>query len=161
MNFPYPIKDNSIDIIYLRNVIEHFKLSSILKIMRECSRVLNTEGQLIITVPHVLSLAAFTDITHKSYFTFGSGYFWNLNNPKAYYKELDAIWTLMHIKCKVTWFDWKRPRLKIIDRYLSTIMEKRINRALLNINNPSLADRLVKKYAFQFVEISWTFQKAY
>ena len=129
--------------------------------MKECSRVLDTEGQLIITVPHVYSLAAFTDITHKSYFTFGSGYFWNRNNPKAYYKESYAIWTLMHIKCKVHWFDWKRPRLKIIDRYFSKIMEKRINRALLSINNPSLADRLVKKYAFQFVEIPWTFQKVH
>lgn len=79
----------------------------------------------------------------------------------AYYKESYAIWTLMRIKCKLTWFDWKRPRLKIIDRYFSTIMEKRINRALLNINNPSLADRLVKKYAFQFVEIAYTFQKVH
>ena len=128
--------------------------------MKECSRILNKEGQLIITVPHVFSLAAFTDITHKSHFTFGSGTFFLKDNPKAYYKEIDAIWTLMNLKCKVTWFDWKRHRLKIIDRYFSKIMEKRINRALINVNNPSLADRLVKKYAFQFVEISWTFQKA-
>ena len=128
-------------------------------IIKECSRILNRGGKLIITVPHVFSLAAFTDITHKSYFTFGSGFFWDKNNPKAYYKDIDAIWRLINIKCRVTWFDWKRYRLKTIDRLFSSLMEKRINRALLNINNPSLADRLVKKHTFQFVEIAWTFQK--
>ena len=61
------------------------------------------------------------------------------------------MWALMHIKFKVTWFDWKRPRLKITDRYFSTIREKRINRALLNMNNPSLADRIFKNMFFSLL----------
>ena len=56
--------------------------------MKECSRILNKEGQLIITVPHVFSLAAFTDITHKSHFTFGSGIFLKKIIPKLIIKKL-------------------------------------------------------------------------
>jgi hypothetical protein len=38
-------------------------------------------------------------------------------------------------------------------------MEKRINRALQKVNNPSLADRIIGKYNFQFVEIAWSLRK--
>ena len=38
-------------------------------------------------------------------------------------------------------------------------MNNKIKKALKNTQNPSLADRLVKKYSFQFVEISWTLKK--
>ena len=50
-------------------------------------------------------------------------------------------------------------QLKRLDGFLSEMMTKRINRALQNVVNPSLADRIVKKYTFQFIEILWFFQK--
>ena len=161
LDFPYPIENESYDIIYIRNVIEHFYLNDIKKIFNECSRILVFDGMLHITVPHVFSISAFTDPTHKQFFTFGSGYFWDKNYQKSYYKDIDSSWELLNVECsRITWFDWKKYQLKRLDGFLSEMMTKRINRALQNVVNPSLADRIVKKYTFQFVEILLSFQKA-
>lgn len=160
LHFPYPIKANSFDTIYLRHVIEHFNVDKINKIMNECYRILKKDGQLYINVPHVFSIAAYTDPTHKQYFTFGSGYFWVKKYKRSYYGEIDSCWELLNVKCShVTWFDWKKYQLKRLDRFLSAMMEKRINRALQKVDNPSLADRIIKKYNLQFCEIQWMFRK--
>jgi len=159
LEFPYPFDNKIFDTIYLKHVIEHFKFSNINKIFNECSRLLVDNGNLVVTVPHVFSIAAFSDISHKSYFTFGSGYFWNKDHQKSYYDEIESIWVLKEISCRLKWFDWKRPKLKKLDKFLSLIMQKRINIALKRTYNPALADRLVNKYSFQFVEINWNLQK--
>ena len=160
LHFPYPIKANSFDTIYLRHVIEHFNIDKINKIMNECYRILKKDGQLYINVPHVFSIAAFTDPTHKQYFTFGSGYFWGKKYQKSYYSDIDSCWELLTVECsRIIWFDWKRYQLKRLDRFLSAMMKKRINRALLKVNNPSLADRIIKKCNLQFCEIHWMFRK--
>ena len=83
LNFPYPFEDESINKIYLRHVIEHFDFKEINLILNECYRILKKDGQLLITVPHVFSISAFIDPTHKSFFTFGSGQFWDRNSSKA------------------------------------------------------------------------------
>ena len=160
LHFPYPIKANSFDTIYLRHVIEHFNIDKINKIMNECYRILKKDGQLFINVPHVFSIAAFTDPTHKQYFTFGSGYFWGKKYQKSYYSDIDSCWELVNVKCsRITWFDWKNYQFKRLDKFLSSLIRKRINRALLKVNNPSLADRIIKQYNFQFVEIAWSYKK--
>ena len=46
LHFPYPIKANSFDTIYLRHVIEHFNIDKINNIMNECYRILKKDGQL-------------------------------------------------------------------------------------------------------------------
>ena len=160
LHFPYPIKDNSFDIIYLRHVIEHFNIDKINNIMNECYRILKKDGQLFIHVPHVFSIAAFTDPTHKQYFTFGSGYFWGKKHQKSYYGDIDSCWELLKVECSwITWFDWKKYQLKRLDRFLSVMIQRRINRALQKVANPSLADRIIKKYNLQFCEIQWIFRK--
>lgn len=160
LDFPYPIENESYDKIYLRHVVEHFYLYDFEKILNECFRILTPDGVLQITVPHAFSISAFTDPTHKRFFTFGSGHFWDKKHHKSYYNEINSSWELLNIQCKsVTWFDWKHYRLKHLDKFLSSMMKKRINRALLKVDNPSLADRIIRKYNFQFVEIAWSFQK--
>ena len=160
LHFPYPIKANSFDTIYLRHVIEHFNIDKINNIMNECYRILKKDGQLFINVPHVFSIAAFTDPTHKQYFTFGSGYFWGKKYQKSYYSDIDSCWELLNVECsRIIWFDWKKYQLKRLDRFLSVMMERRINRALQKVANPSLADRIIRKYNFQFCEIQWMFRK--
>ena len=160
LHFPYPIKANSFDTIYLRHVIEHFNIDKFNNIMNECYRILNKDGQLFINVPHIFSIAAFTDPTHKQYFTFGSGYFWDKKYQKSYYSDIDSCWELLNVECsRITWFDWKNYQFKRLDKFLSSLIRKRINRALLKVNHLSLADRIIQKYNFQFVEIAWSFQK--
>jgi len=159
LDMPYPFEDESIDKIYLRHVIEHFTIENINTIINECFRMLKKDSLLVITVPHVSSISAFIDPTHQSFFTFGSGQFWDKDNPKIYYKDFESNLRLVKTSCRVTWFNWKSYRLKKIDKLLSRIMEIRIARALSKNQNLGLGDRIIKKYVFHFVEIKWTFQK--
>ena len=159
LDFPYPFDNESIDKIYLRHVIEHFAIENINFIMNECNRILKNDGLLVITVPHVFSISAFIDPTHRSFFTFGSGYFWDENSSKAYYKEFQMKWKLIKTVCRVNWFDWKSYQLKKLNNCFSYFIEKRINKAINSLNNPSKADRIVKKSSFQLVEIEWTIKK--
>ena len=160
LDIPYPFKNESFEKIYLRHVIEHFYLNDFEKILNECFRILTSDGVLQITVPHAFSISAFTDPTHKQFFTFGSGHFWDKKYQKSYYNEIDSSWELINVKCNnIKWFDWKHYQLKHLDNYLSSMMKRRINRALLKVNNPSLADRIIKQYNFQFVEIAWSYKK--
>jgi SAM-dependent methyltransferase len=66
-NFPYPWKDNSVRVIYIRMCLEH--LENIHKIMREFYRIMKNDGFLIIIVPHYNCKGAYTDITHKHFFS--------------------------------------------------------------------------------------------
>jgi len=159
LNFPYPFENESIDKIYLRHVIEHFTIENIKLILDECNRLLRKDALLIITVPHVFSISAFIDPTHRSYFTFGSVQFWDENSSKAYYKESQMKWKLIKTVCRVNWFDWKSYQLKKLNNCFSYFIEKRINKAINSLNNPSKADRIVKKSSFQLVEIEWTIKK--
>ena len=162
IDLPYPFDSKSIDKIYLRHVIEHFDIDHINSIFNECHRLLKKDSQLIITVPHVSSISAFIDPTHQSFFTFGSGQFWDINSPKIYYKYFQSNFKLLKTSCsKVTWFNWKGYRLKKIDNFLSRMMEIRIRKLLSKDSNLGFGDndRIIKKYAFHFGEIEWTFQK--
>lgn len=159
LDFPYPFDNESIDKIYLRHVIEHFAIENINFIMNECNRILKNDGLLVITVPHVFSISAFIDPTHRSFFTFGSGYFWDENSSKAYYKKFQMKWKLIKTVCRVNWFDWKSYQLKKLNNCFSYFIEKRINKAINSLINPSKADRIVKKSSFQLVEIEWNYKK--
>ena len=159
LSFPYPIEPESYDLIYLRHTIEHFSIENIDLILQECYRILKKNGKIQINVPHVFSLAAYTDLTHKSFYTFNSGKFWDKKNSMSYYNNISAIWTLKRVECSINWFDWKGRILRCFDIVLSKIMEYRIRNALNNNSKPSLADRIVKKYSFQMAEIKWTLQK--
>ena len=156
LDFPYPFDNESIDKIYLRHVIEHFAIENINFIMNECNRILKNDGLLIITVPHVFSISAFIDPTHRSFFTFGSGKFWDENSSKAYYKEFQFKWKLIRTVCRVNWFDWKRYQLKKLNNFFSYFIEKRINIAINSLNNPSKADRIVKKNLFNLQKLNGT-----
>ena len=160
LDTPYPLENNSFDKIYLRNVLEHFLIEDISKILSECYRLLSLNGNLIITIPHAFSVAAYTDITHKSYFTFNSGKFFDKTHPQSFYKKTHKYdFKLVEIDCKTCWFDWKGRVLRKFDVFFSELANKQLSKALKNIKKPSLADRIVKKRSFQFVEIKWNFIK--
>lgn len=70
MDVPYPFPDQSADEIYLNHVIEHFVFADGQRIMSEAHRVLRPRGVVHIRLPHVFTIAAWADPTHKSAFTF-------------------------------------------------------------------------------------------
>ena len=160
LSIPYPFEENSFKVIYLRHVIEHFKIEDINIILSECYRILSLNGKLIITVPHAFSVAAYTDITHKLFFTFNSGKFFDYRHPMSYYyKKFNINYKLIKIDCNVCWFDWKSKILSKLDYLFSKMAKYILLNAIKNTNKPSLADRIVKKNSYQFVEIKWVFIK--
>ena len=80
---PYPFKDNSFDVIYANQVLEHLD-APLDKIMEELCRICKEGGKIKITVPHALNVSAFGDPTHKKFFTyFTFDYFGG--NEQSYY----------------------------------------------------------------------------
>lgn len=65
--FPYPFEDDSADLIWMDNVLEH--LDDLIRVMGELHRILRTGGRLKILVPYAKSDWALQDPTHKHFFT--------------------------------------------------------------------------------------------
>jgi SAM-dependent methyltransferase len=64
---PLPFQDDQFDYIISRFVFEH--IDELGPVFSEISRVLKPEGIFYFSVPHVWSVDAFDDPTHKSFFT--------------------------------------------------------------------------------------------
>jgi len=79
---PYPFKDNSIDEIYSRMLLEHLEIP-IWKFMGEIHRILKPKGIITTIVPHYSGMYAFYEEHHK-FFTY---FALSLNNT------LETNWT--------------------------------------------------------------------
>jgi len=64
---PWPLEDNSFDIVRLWSVLEH--LDDVVAILQEVQRVARPGGLVIVGVPHFSSANAYTDPTHRHYFS--------------------------------------------------------------------------------------------
>jgi predicted SAM-dependent methyltransferase len=85
--FPYPFDNGSADYVLLNHVLEH--LDDVVKVMEEVHRILKLCGKVEIAVPYYKHENAFTDPTHKHFFTEHSmDYFLDGNNNFAdWYSE--------------------------------------------------------------------------
>lgn len=158
-DFPYPFEDSSVREAHLNHVIEHFSFRQIQAIFDELFRIIEPAGLVHVRVPHVFSIAAWADPTHRMSFTFESGQFFDSNAPKAYYKELDFSWQLVATSSRVTWFNWKRYRLRKLDAFISQLLAKLLNVVLKRTSFPGSADLIVKLIPIFFVEIHWVLRK--
>jgi ubiquinone/menaquinone biosynthesis C-methylase UbiE len=66
-NVPYPFEDSSFDEIYVDNCLEH--LDDVMGTMEELHRICKTGGLVKVIVPYFRSSWAFSDPTHRHYFT--------------------------------------------------------------------------------------------
>lgn len=160
LDIPYPFADKSAHEIHLNHVIEHFELADIQRILNECHRLMSDKGILYVRVPHVFSVAAWVDVTHRTSFTFNSAKFWDARGAKAYYRETENRWSVYSTGAYVTWFNWKRYRLRQLDKFLSQFIAIWLSWLLKRSNLPGSADLLVKLLPLYFVEIRWEFRKA-
>jgi predicted SAM-dependent methyltransferase len=64
---PYPLKDNSFDLILAKNVLEH--LDNPIKVIIELIRISKDKGKIVIIVPHATFYGNFSDLQHKGKFT--------------------------------------------------------------------------------------------
>lgn len=69
-SYPWPLQDNSFDLIILQHSLEH--LEDIVKAMEEIYRIGKNGGRVLIQVPFFRNLDAIKDITHKHFFTLDS-----------------------------------------------------------------------------------------
>ena len=65
--YPWPIDTSSFDRVIALNVIEH--LNDTMKTMEELHRITKPNGTIYILCPHFSDAAAFSDPTHKSFFS--------------------------------------------------------------------------------------------
>ncbi len=68
--FPYPFPNNHFDEVLMDNVIEH--LENPAKVIEEIERICKSGAIVKIIVPHFSYYQAYTDYTHKHYFTLDS-----------------------------------------------------------------------------------------
>lgn len=68
--FPYPFDSNSIDQVYLDNVLEH--LDKPMRVMEEVHRITKSGGGVKVIVPYFRSMWAFIDPTHQTFYTVDS-----------------------------------------------------------------------------------------
>jgi SAM-dependent methyltransferase len=101
----YPFATDSFDLVYCDGIIEH--LTNVIRVMEEIHRIARPHAQVIIITPYFTSMDAYTDPTHKHYFsarTFdyftGDFHEYGFYSPKARF-----------IKRKVTISFWSLPKL--------------------------------------------------
>ena len=83
--FPYPMADSSAEEILMDNVLEH--LNEPMKVLEEVFRILKPGAIVKIFVPNCKSNSAFTDPTHKHFFTENSFKYFEKNNPLNFYTK--------------------------------------------------------------------------
>jgi SAM-dependent methyltransferase len=92
-NVPWPLDDDTFDIIYCKDIIEH--LGDIVKTMEELHRVARAGARIHITTPHFSCANSYTDPTHRYHLGFFSfDYFTGQNQwdfyTKARFKKVKA-----------------------------------------------------------------------
>jgi len=81
--FPYPFAARSAEEIIMDNVLEH--LDDVMKVMEELYRLAEPGAIIRISVPYFKSNSAYTDPTHKHFFTETSFKYFTEDNPLNFY----------------------------------------------------------------------------
>lgn len=68
--YPYPIKDNTFDQVVAYNCLEH--INDNISLFSEVYRILKPGGTFHFEVPHFSSCDMYTDLTHKTFFSYRS-----------------------------------------------------------------------------------------
>jgi ubiquinone/menaquinone biosynthesis C-methylase UbiE len=83
--FPYPFKEDSVDEVLMDNSLEH--LDDTLKVMEEIYRICRDGAMVRINVPYYKSSGAFSDPTHKNFFTESSFRCFSGDDEYSYYSK--------------------------------------------------------------------------
>jgi predicted SAM-dependent methyltransferase len=83
---PWPFANNSFDEIRANDVVEH--LDDLLATMEEIHRVCSPGAVVRITVPHYTASNAFTDPTHRHYFSVFSFHYFTGENQFPFYTSV-------------------------------------------------------------------------
>jgi SAM-dependent methyltransferase len=84
-DYPWPLPDNHFQEVWAYDVLEH--LDNLVRVMEEIHRVCENQAKITITVPHFSSANAFTDITHRHYFSVNSFNYFTGDNEFGFYTD--------------------------------------------------------------------------
>lgn len=104
-SIPYPFANDSFDLISCDGIIEH--LNDVVRVMEELYRISKPGARIQIITPYFASLDAFTDPTHKHYFSSRSFDYFTGHFPEYSFYSSRARF----IKEKVEFKFWELPRL--------------------------------------------------
>jgi hypothetical protein len=82
---PWPFLDNRFREVWAYDVIEH--LDDVVATMEEIHRVCAPGARVRITVPHFSCANAFTDVTHRHFFSQASFHYFTRENELSFYTE--------------------------------------------------------------------------
>lgn len=103
--YPYPFDDNTFDEIWCDSILEH--LTDILKVLNEIHRIARNGARITIITPYFTSLDAFTDPTHKHYFSARSFDYFTGDFPDFSYYSTQARFKKKRVEINF----WPLPRL--------------------------------------------------
>lgn len=83
--FPWPWQDESIDEVYMKDVLEH--LPDTIMVMEEIHRICKPGARVYIAVPYWNSIEAVTDPTHQSQFSEFTFDFFDPTNPRTSFRS--------------------------------------------------------------------------
>ena len=83
--FPWPLPDNTFDVIYCKEIIEH--LENVVAAMEEIHRIGRSGATVIITTPHFSCSNSFTDPTHRHHLGFFSFDYFTGENQWGFYTK--------------------------------------------------------------------------
>jgi SAM-dependent methyltransferase len=120
MNFPMPFKDESFHAIYMIDSLEH--VEDVAKTLSEASRILKQSGVINVRTPHFSSLHAYSDFTHKQFFSVeGLKSLLEKNSSYQGYGVNDL--TLIHVRLKL-WKAWRLLGVELFANLFTQYYEK-------------------------------------
>jgi cyclopropane fatty-acyl-phospholipid synthase-like methyltransferase len=96
---PWPWQEGQFKSIVALDVVEHLKVDVDVW-LNECHRILEDDGVLVIRVPHYKHENAFTDPTHRRFFTESTFDYWDKSKVLHqkygcfYYADADRWWSV-------------------------------------------------------------------
>ena len=130
-----PFSDNQFDYILADNVMEH--IENFLPLMKEIHRVAKRNSIIDIIVPHFRSFGAFSDPTHKRFFTTFAFDYFEPDNPNNYY--IGTRFEVISKKLSFGFLDAKILRARIFNLIIKPL------EFFTNIN-PEIYDKLFSQY---------------
>ena len=102
---PYPFAANTFDEIWCDSILEH--LTDVMAVMKEIHRIARPAAKVTIITPHYTSVDAYTDPTHKHFFSTRSFDYLTGDFPEFSYYENDVYFRKLSVCLEF----WPLPRL--------------------------------------------------
>ncbi|MDO8667787.1 MAG: methyltransferase domain-containing protein [bacterium] len=105
---PYPFDDNSVDEVIADNILEH--LTDVIAVMEELRRICKNGAIIKISLPYYKSSGAFSDPTHKHFFTENSFQYFSPDHEYHFYTK--AKFKVLKVKLLAKDFGDRRHKLR-------------------------------------------------